>query len=286
MVYGVGAGDDPDAAFQALESLLFESCEEWADRRTSIIRGAESDSANPSRRSEYCLKALRALVSDTSKEATRSENFPELAVVERQVSDHLRKLNGDGIVHSCRMRTKQGKDICNLWGLSEWGTGCRERKPERHLETVREDMPFILGASGGKGLFDYGTVLPSYIPKMLTLHSAALSTSQIKSVVVAKLSPPIMSVADNPALWEGDEGEDLVCYPTFGRMPSPEDMMAEAEMKRAFYARLTEREVKVLELKEEGHSIEEIALRLGCSKKTVNNDWKSIFEKCTDALAA
>ena len=286
VVYYGEAEREPDAALDALQSILFEYSQEWLEKRMRIIRGAEHDSGNASRRSEYCLKSLRNIVSEASKQAERQENSPELSLVERQVSDHLRKLHDQQVVHSCRLRTKQGKDVCNLWGLYEWGSGCRERSPEKHLDRLPEDLPVIKAYQSGKGIFDYGTILPKYIPKMLTIHGAALSTSQIKSVVVSKISPPIVQIASSHGFGEDFIGTDGGHYSEYLRVRSPEDLMAEAESKKAFFDRLTDRERKMLEFKEDGLSIDEIAEKLGCSKRTVNNDWKSIFEKCKEALAA
>jgi hypothetical protein len=283
---GRDMAQDSDASLEALQNILFEWSEEWTDRRMKIIRGAENESANPVRRSEYCLKSLRNIVAEASKDSARYEKSPELSLVERQVSDHLRKLHERRVVHSCRLRTKQGKDICNLWGLSDWGASCRERQPEKHVDRVREEIPIIPAYRGGKGVFDYATVLPTYIPKMLTLHGAAMSTSQIKSVVVSRISPPIVQIFDNPGIGEEYDADCGASYLGFCRMASPEDLMAEAESKKAFLYGLTDRERQVLEFKEDGLSIDEIAQKLGCSKRTVNDAWRSIFEKCKETLAA
>ena len=122
--------DASDQALDCLQNILFECSQEWIDRRTRIIRGAENDSSNPSRQSQYCLTSLRNLVSETSKEAARYQESPELSQVDRQVSDHLRKLNHEGILKSYRLRSRQGKDICNLWALVSWGEDWREMQPK------------------------------------------------------------------------------------------------------------------------------------------------------------
>jgi DNA-binding CsgD family transcriptional regulator len=207
-------------------------------------------------------------------------------LVGRQVSDDLRTLDSHGVVHSCRLRAKQGKDICNLWGLNEWGAGCRQRQPEAHLELVKEQMPTIEAYRGGKGIFDYGAVLPTYIPKMLGIYGAALSTSQIKDVVVLKISPPIVHEDKNPEPLEYEESDGEAFFPGYCRIPSPEDLLAEAQRKDALLRKLTDREKRLVELKEAGHSIDAIAEQLGCSKRTVNNEWKKVFEKCQHAIAA
>jgi hypothetical protein len=175
-----------------------------------------------------------------------------------------------------------GKDICYLWGLIEWGSGCRDRDPQADLKAVQERLPIIKAYRGGKGIFDYGSILPSYIPTMLQNYGAAMSTSNIKWLVINRITPPIMQLIDCSGLpedWIQDGMASDLC-----KMPSPEDLMAEEESRNTFFQRLSERELKVLQFKEDGLSIDEIAEKLVCSKKTVNNDWKSIFEKFKQLL--
>ena len=115
---------------------------------------------------------------------------------------------------------------------------------------------------------------------ILEIYGAALSTAQIKSVIVSKISPPLFR---NPSRVGVDDDQ---AFPDSHPMPSPEDLMAEKELKQNFMDSLTERERAILELKMEGCPIEQIAERLVCSPRTINNEWKSIFEKCRAVLAA
>ncbi len=68
-------------------------------------------------------------------------------------------------------------------------------------------------------------------------------------------------------------------------MPSPEDLFTEKQLLHHFLTGLSEREAKVFEMKEDGRPVDKIAEELGCSVRTVNNDWKSIFDKGRRTLA-
>ncbi len=210
-----GMACDTDAALDALQNILFECSEEWLDKRTGIIQKAEKVSLNPSRRSDYCLRSLQNLVSGTAREAVMRQESPDLSLVWRQVADHLRKRSAKGMLNSNRLRSKSGQDICNLWGLPGWGDTWAKREPRIEFDRLKEELPLIRSYRSGKGVFDYSEVLPTYIPLVLETYGAPLSTSQICSAVVSRISPPLTrhlsvgELADNPAdgsQWAGFTG--------------------------------------------------------------------------------
>jgi hypothetical protein len=277
---------DSDAALDAAQNILFECSQEWLEKRIKIVQKAEGASSNPSRRSEYCLRSLQNLVNEAAREAMIHEEAPELSLVRRQVADHLRKLSAKRLLKSHRQRSKHGQDICNLWRLSGWGGDWRKREPQKELDRLKTELPLIRASGGGKGVFDYAEVLPTYIPLILETYGAPLSTAQICSIVVSRISPPLMrnfsvgefiDEANNPS---GDSQ-----WAGLYRMPSPEDLLTEQQLHQLFVSGLSDREMKVFEMKEDGTPIDKIAEELGCSIRTVNNDWKSIFDKGRRALA-
>ena len=66
---------------------------------------------------------------------------------------------------------------------------------------------------------------------------------------------------------------------------SGEELFTARQSHELFMAGLSERELKILQMKEDETPIEKIAQVLGCSAKTVNNDWKNIFDKGRRVLA-
>ncbi len=282
-------GDAPtefDAALDSLQNLLFECSEEWLDKRIKIVQKAESAFLNPTRRSDYCLRSLQNLASEATHEARMQEESPELSLVWRQVTDHLRKLASQKVLNSHRIRSKTGQDICNLWALAEWGENWRDKEPKKDLEQAKEELPWIQRNRGGKGIFDYAEVLPSYIRLVLEIYGASLSTSQICSVIVSKISPPLFrNVMVSDLCDETDQPEDHLQWGGAYTARSAEELFTARQSHELFMAGLSERELKILELKEDNIPIEKIAEELGCSTRTVNNDWKNIFDKGRRVLA-
>ncbi|MGO9567789.1 MAG: LuxR C-terminal-related transcriptional regulator [Desulfomonilaceae bacterium] len=276
-------GDAPtefDAASDALQNLLFECSQDWLDKRFRIVQKAENASLNPSRRSDYCLRSLQNLASEAAREARMQEESPEMSLVRRQVTDHLRKLASQKVLNSYRTRSKSGQDICNRWTLAEWGNDWRERPPEKDLEQLKAELPWIQRNRGGKGIFDYAEVLPSYIRMVLETYGSALSTSEICSVIVSKISPPLFrNVMVSDLYEETDQPEEDWQWGEIYSVRSAEELFAARQSHELFMAGLSERELKILEMKEDETPIEKIAEVLGCSAKTVNNDWKNIFDK-------
>lgn len=222
---------------------------------------------------------------ESAREVLGQQLSPELPVVRRQVADHLRKLHAEKILVTTRMRSQKGNDIYSQWGLASWGAKWRERAPLKDLEQVKRDLPIIMRTYSGKGIIDYATVLPAYIPMILEAYGAPLSTAQITSLIVGRISPPLFSnpTTPNPVDQQEYEGIDgfIVGYT---RLPSPEDALVSKQMQQSFFGILHERELQVFQLKEEGLSIDEIAERLKCSKRTINGDWKSVCDKCRQVL--
>ncbi len=282
-------GDVPtefDAALDSVQSLIFECSQEWLEKRIRIIQKAENVSSSPSRRSDYCLRSLQNLASEAACESRMQGESPELSLVRRQVTDHLRKLASRTVLNSYRMRSKSGQDICNLWTLAEWGDNWRDKQPEKDLDDLKAVLPWIQRSRGGKGIFDYAVVLPSYIQMVLETYGAALSTSQICSVIASRISPPLYRNMPFSDLYgETDQQEDD--WPLGGTYAarSGEELFTARQSHELFMAGLSERELKILQMKEDETPIEKIAQVLGCSAKTVNNDWKNIFDKGRRVLA-
>jgi hypothetical protein len=285
VVYHGEAEKEPDAALDALQTILLEQSDEWIEKRRRILQGAVSASSNVSRQSDYCLTSLRNLALESSRDALGQQESPELPVVRRQVADHLRKLHTERTLVTARMRSQKGNDICSVWGLASWGDKWRERSPLRDREQVKRDLPIIMRTYSGKGIIDYATVLPAYIPMILEAYGAPLSTAQITLLIVGRISPPLFSnpTTPNPGNQQKHEGIDgfMVGYT---RLPSPEDALVSKQLQQSFFGILNERELQVFQLKEEGLSIDEIAERLKCSKRTINGDWKSVCDKCRQVL--
>ncbi len=285
VVYHGEAENDPDAALDALQSILFERSDEWLGTRRRIIQAAVSASSNSTRRSDYCLTSLRSIALEASREALRERESPELSVVRRQAADYLRVLYGDKVLVTARMRSKKGHDICSMWGLASWGENWRTREPLKDFDQVKRALPIIMRTYSGKGIIDYATVIPSYIQMILEAYGAPLSTAQITSLIVARISPPLfrnpVSPEDEELQGNLDGGGYLDGYTT---LPTPEEVLVQKQLHQSFFGVLSERESKVFQLKEEGLSIDQIAERLGCSKRTINGDWKSICDKCKQVL--
>lgn len=284
VVYHGEAEKEPDAAMEALQGILFEQSDEWTEKRRRILHGATNASSNPSRQSDYCLTSLRNIAIESAREVLSQQEFPELPVVRRQVADHLRKLQAEGILVTGRMRSKKGNDICSLWGLASWGDKWNARAPLKDLERVQRELPIIMRTYAGKGIIDYAGVLPGYIPMILEAYGAPLSTAQITAIVVGRISPPLFSnpTSGNPGS-DAHDGIDgyMVGYT---RMPSPEDVLVSKQLQQSFFGVLSQRELQVFQLKEEGLSIDEISEQLKCSKRTINGDWKNVCEKCRRVL--
>jgi hypothetical protein len=274
-LYGPAA-HDPDTALQTFQNLLFECTGEWVDTRRRIVSGASVKSSNPEMRSAYCLTSVRNLVAEACQEAERRSTSPESLLLHRQVADHLRKLRDGQVLNAFRIRTRKGRDICVLWALFMWGPDARQRVPPKPLEAVRSDLPIILAYRGGKGVFDYSSTLPSYIPMVLENYGATLSTSEITFTVIAKISPPLTT-----SVGQDDEGDILV----WTNAPSPEELLESKQAWGNFVTGLDEREKEILSMKEDDRSIEEIAETLRCSKRTVNNLWKVVLDKAAGCFS-
>lgn len=281
----VSDGDAAHAALDAFKNLLFECSGEWPDKRLRIVEKAQSASSSWSRRSDYCLTSLRTVAAEAAREAAKKQSSPELPLVYRQVGLHLRELTSKGVLVCQRLRTKKGQDIGVQWGLAAWGTEWRTKSPRNDLAKVKRDLPVIRATLQSKGIFDYAQVLPTYIPEILKAHDAPLSTGQICSVIVSRISPPLLSNPGNPHP-EHDIGSsaDLLDLAGLTRVPSPEDILIHKESQAQFFSALTEQEMGVLRMKEDEKTIDTIAQELGCSKKTVNNLWRSVFQKVRDLL--
>jgi hypothetical protein len=285
VVYYGEAEKEPDAALDALQSILFEQSDEWIERRRRILQGAVSASSNPSRQSDYCLTSLRNLALESSREELSQQESPELPIVRRQVADHLRRLHAEKTLVTARIRSQKGNDICSVWGLASWGDKWREKAPLKDLEQVKRDLPIIMRTYAGKGIIDYATVLPSYIPMILEAYGAQLSTAQITALIVGRISPPLFSNPGTPNPGDQHEHDGIDGFMEgYTRLPSPEEALVSKQLQRSFFGILNERELQVFQLKEEGLSIDEIAERLKCSKRTINGDWKSVCDKCMKVL--
>lgn len=285
VVYYGDARSEPDAALEALQSILFEQSDEWIGRRRRILEGAMGQSSNPSRQSDYCLTSLRNIAVESAREALSQRESPELSVVRRQVADHLRKLHAEKTLVTLRMRSKKGNDIYSLWGLASWGDKWNTRTPQKPFEEVKRELPIIMRTYSGKGIIDYAGVLPGYIPMILETYGAPLSTAQITAIVVGRISPPLFSNpgTPNPGAHQEHDGIDEFMA-GYARVPSPEDVLVSQQLQQSFFGVLSQRELQVFQLKEEGLSVDEIAERLKCSKRTVNGDWKAVCEKCRQVL--
>ncbi len=275
-----------EAASEVFLNVIFDGSSKWVEKKAKIVQGAEKISITSSQMSDYCLSSLKNLCSKPTKREDAMEEAPELALIHRQVSDHLRRLNSQKKVLSHRLRAKSGKDLCNLWGLPDWGESWLQRQPYADMEEIKEELPVILSSQAGKGVFDYNDTLPGYLPTILLKYSAALSTAQMSSTVISKISPPLIQTSISI------DGDELHIenpdnrYPGCVNMPSPDQLLGYKQLRETFLGKLTDRETSVFELKEAGFSIDEIALKLDCSKRTINNDWRSIFSKCRQTLAA
>jgi hypothetical protein len=253
--------EDSDAAIQALYNIFLECSREWVAQRSKIVREVSSKHSNPRRQSDYCLKALREITDEASRESARRSESPGSVIVQRQVSDHLRELNHSGQLVSCMVRSTSGKDLYKLWGLEEWGQNWMKSLPEKPLEEVSEDLPVIEASREGQGIFDYARILPLYIPAILVAYGAALSTSQIKSVVCGKISPPLV---DERTPVTGDD------------QPSPEDEVVKRQRLKEFIDQLKDREKRALQMFLGGIPKETIADSLKVSLRTVENDIRRI----------
>jgi hypothetical protein len=282
---GLSDGDGAHAALDAFKNLLFECSGEWVDKRLRIVEKAQSASSNASRRSDYCLTSLRTIAAEAAREAAKHRSSPELSLVHRQVAHHLRQLGMSGVLVCQRLRTKKGQDIGVRWGLASWGPEWRTRAPRNDLAEIKTDLPMILATRHSKGIFDYAQVLPTYIPDILKTYDAPLSTGQICSVIVSRISPPLVSNPGNPHP-DHDIGssQDPLELAGLTRIPSPEDVLIQKELQAKFFSALTEQELSVFRMKENEKTIGEIAEELSCSKKTVNNVWRSIFQKVKELL--
>ena len=259
--------EDADAAGHALQNICIECSKEWVDRRTKIVREAAFKHSNPRSQSEYCLNALREIVYEASKEAATHKVSPETVIVRRQVLDHLRELNDKGVLTSHMKRTKAGRDHFKFWGLKEWGANWVTKRPEKPLEKVERDLPIILAYREGKGIFDYASILPSYIPGILMAYGAALSTDEISSLVSARISPPLFRSPDMLIPIEDFNPWETGAQGGYQKMSSPEDLMVEEQLKERFFSLLTDRERKIYEMSEEGMSVEQIAGSVECSPR-------------------
>ena len=257
--------EDFDGAFDALYGVCLECSQEWIGQRSKIIREASKKHSNPSRRSDYCLKALREITDKGSREAARRDESPDAVIVERQISDHLRDLNQSGQLVSDMVRSKAGKDLYKRWGLSDWGHDWRTRGPLRPLEEVREDLPIIEASCGGRGIFDYAGILPTYIPDILATYGAALGTSQIKSLICSRISPPLFGEPLDTEIPCGD--------------PSPEKVAILRERFKEIRDRFKDFEKTIFDKSLEGNSNEKIAKLLNVQAETVHNARRNILRK-------
>ena len=159
-------------------------------------------------------------------------------------------------------------------------------QPEKDLEQLKAELPWIQRNQGGKGIFDYAEVLPSYIRMVLETYGSALSTSEICSVIASRISPPLFrNVMVSDLYEETDQPEDDWQWGETYTVRSAEELFTARQSHELFMAGLSERELKILEMKEDETPIEKIAEVLGCSAKTVNNDWKNIFDRGRRVLA-
>lgn len=285
-------------------NLLCETSDEWVTKRTTIVSGAAHSHANPTLRSRYCLSGLRNVVAEAWQEKTDRLVSPDRLLVHRQVQDHLRKLRVEGILCSFNRNAHNGKLVCVFWALKEWGPQAMDRRPTKSLEDVPDCLRVIRAYEGGKGVFDYAGVLPSYIPKALMEYGAPLSTAQISQAVEASITPPLArnpdeqdivrfispgsdrtsrALARNPDQLDGDLSpqDSASCSPLWPVVVSAEEQLQQAQIRTRFFNSLDPEERKVLDMKDDGESIEAIAGALGCSKRRVNNLWKTVIDKFT-----
>jgi len=89
------------------------------------------------------------------------------------------------------------------------GDKWRERAPLKDLEQVKRGLPIIMRTYAGKGIIDYATVLPAYIPMILEAYGAPLSTAQITSLIVGRISPPLFSNPTTPNPGDQQEHEAM-----------------------------------------------------------------------------
>ncbi|MBD3398318.1 hypothetical protein GF413_04590 [Candidatus Micrarchaeota archaeon] len=244
-----------DAASSAFQNLIFSGASEWVAKKKRIVKVAQRSHSNPRRLSEYCLHSIRNVCAQETKQGDAYEDNPEIALIHRQVSDHLRKLHAENTLCSQRLRSRTGKDLCNMWGLMEWGENWLQRSPAISTEDLLRELPFIEASHSGKGIFDYGATLPGYLPSILMLYSAALSTAQMCSNVVKKITPPLSKTGAFSGEYESALDKPETDAPWCVRIPGPEQLLRYKNLRDRFIESLTEREERVFELKEEGFPI-------------------------------
>jgi hypothetical protein len=265
-----------EVAVETTADVLFDMSNKWMGIRIRITRKARDRSDSPGRRSEYCLYAIKGEVTEAIRRF-EEEDTPDLENVRRQVLDHLRSLRNRKILVSFKLRTRQGRDLRVMWALDIWEPGAKDRKPPLHLDEVRELLPVILARGDENDAFNYAEVLPNYLPMILKRYEAALSSSEITFTVVAKISPPLA------ALYRSEDFESLLAVSWTGP-PTPHDIIEGKRAWDSFFGGLSERERKVLEMKEQDKPIDQIAQAIGCSPRTVNNLWNGIQEKAAAYL--
>lgn len=264
--------EDFDGAFDALYAVCLECSQEWIAQRSKIIREASQKHANPSRRSDYCLKALREIAEKGSREAALSDAAPDAVIVQRQISDHLRNLNHSGLLVSEMVRSRTGKDLYKLWGLKDWGDDWRTRSPLKPLEEMREDLPIIESSGGGRGVFDYSGILPTYIQRLLATYGAALGTAQIKSLICSRVSPPLFGEPLDT---------DVPC-----KDPSPENVAILRQRLKEIRDNLKDSEKTIFDKSLEGNSSRNIAELLNVPVQTVQNFHRNILRRLGSGFAA
>ena len=174
------------------------------------------------RRSDFCLESLRNVAGEVRKRAEACLESPELPRIYRQVADHLRKLEAASVLVSKILRTKTS-EICANSGDCTSGVGWFTICPRIDIEDLRTCLPFVRASRDGKGILDYGSILPQYIPLTLQQYGAPLGTSQIASTIVSRISPPLINFS--VTLQDGD-GTEPKRYPDITFI-SPEEFLAE-----------------------------------------------------------
>jgi predicted transcriptional regulator len=243
---------------------------EWIDKRTYIAAMAKKKSDNPNRRNAYCFNAIKTEVEEACRSVAEYQESPELYLVKRQVADHLRSLRVKRVLLSFDLKQKSGRLVCVMWGLVKWEPHVRNRSPRIDLDELLGTLPEIRAVEEGKGVFEYGKVLPSYLPRILDDYDAALSTSEITFTVVCRICPPLAAVSHL------EEYEFEYSWASFH---AQDDVFEAKEAWEMFKKVLSEEERRVVEMKDQSKTIKEIAEALGSSDRTVNNMWNGIHQK-------
>jgi len=258
---------DSDTAFDRFTDLYLEDSPEWIRQRTRITSEAEVKHSNPRIRSDYCRDSIKKMITEKIKEEATRRQYPERAWILRQVCDHLRLLEKKGELCSHMVKSKVGQDLWKMWGLFLWGPNWKDLRRQVQLDEAMKRLNFIEADTGGKGIFDYAGVLPTYIPELLSICSGPLSTSEIAATICQMISPPLAGMSH----------EDITDSPS--QWTSVAEILEDMDLWIKIDSILTDDEKGVLEMLRESTPKPQIAERLRCSLRSVPNHVRRIIDK-------